>query len=71
MPKVFKLSPKRKTCINGETLSPSMEVIITTNLSNPFNNGGTEVKEAYMRKYGVDLTKRSANKSDFDIVEDK
>ena len=53
MPKVFKVSPKRKTNVNGVVLSQIC----------PFNNGGKEVQEAYMRVHGVDIKKACASKS--------
>ena len=71
MPKVFKLTPKRQKNVNGQVLSPSMVAVITSNLSSPFNNGAKEVKETYMRLYGVDFNRMSVTSSDFHIEIDK
>ena len=45
-----------------------MSVVVSTDLSNPFNNGATEVAEAYMRIYGFDYRKSCCCKADFDCV---
>lgn len=56
--KAFRITPKRIRRSNGQVLTPEMSVVVSTNLSNPFNNGAKEVAEAYMRIYGFDY-KRS------------
>ena len=66
--KAFKITPKRIKRSNGQVLTPEMSVVVSTNLSNPFNNGATEVAEAYMRIYGYDYRKSHCCKADFDCV---
>lgn len=67
--KVFKVVPKRSRAINGETLTPTMEVIVTTRTytGNPFNNGGPDVIETYKRLYGFDYKKCGCTPMDFDF----
>lgn len=43
--KAFRITPKRIRRSNGQVLTPEMSVVVSTNLSNPFNNGATEVAE--------------------------
>lgn len=64
----FKVTPKRIKRSNGQELIPEMSVVVSTNLFNPFNNGATEVAEAYMRIYGFDYRKSCCCKADFDCV---
>lgn len=66
--KAFRITPKRIKRSNGQVLTPEMSVVVSTNLSNPFNNGATEVAEAYMRLYGFDYRKSYCCKADFDCV---
>lgn len=66
--KAFKITPKRIKRSNGQVLTPEMSVVVSTNQSNPFNNGATEVAEAYMRIYGYDYRKSHCCKVDFDCV---
>lgn len=66
--KAFKITPKRIKRSNGQVLTPEMSVVVSTNLSNPFNNGAAEVAEAYMRIYGFDYRKSCCCKADFDCV---
>ena len=66
--KAFKITPKRIKRSNGQVLTPEMSVVVSTNQSNPFNNGATEVAEAYMRLYGFDYSKSHCCKADFDCV---
>ncbi len=67
MAKVFKMTPKRNRNANGEFLTTSMVAIVTTkqHTSTPFYNGAVELKETYMRLYGVDLKKMNASGNDF------
>ncbi len=66
--KAFRIIPKRIKRSNGQVLTPEMSVVVSTNLSNPFNNGATEVAEAYMRIYGFDYKRSCCCKADFDCV---
>lgn len=52
----------------GQVLTPEMSVVVSTNLSNPFNNGAKEVAEAYMRIYGFDYKRSCCCKTDFECV---
>lgn len=69
MAKVFRVIPKRVKRVNGEVLSPDMEVVVTTehHCNSPFDNGAKELKEMYMRIYGFDCRKAACTKADFDI----
>lgn len=66
MAHVFKITPKKIKRSNGTILTPKMAVTVTTNLSDPFNNGTKEVQEAYMRTYGFDYKKACCSKTNFD-----
>lgn len=66
--KAFRITPKRIRRSNGQVLTPEMSVVVSTNLSNPFNNGAKEVAEAYMRIYGFDYKRSCCCKTDFDCV---
>lgn len=66
--KAFRIIPKRIKRSNGQVLTPEMSVVVSTNLSNPFNNGAIEVAEAYMRIYGFDYKRSCCCKADFDCV---
>lgn len=66
--KAFRITPKRIRRSNGQVLTPEMSVVVSTNLSNPFNNGTKEVAEAYMRIYGFDYKRSCCCKTDFDCV---
>lgn len=70
MPKVFKVTPKRVQRVNGVCITPEMEVIVTTRsyTSDPFYNGAVEVKEAFMKQYGVDIKKGCFNKGHFVVT---
>ncbi|MFR9546442.1 MAG: DUF6140 family protein [Rikenellaceae bacterium] len=69
MARVFKMAPKREKRANGLILTTSMVAIVTTksHTSTPFYNGAVELKETYMRLYGLDLKKLNANAGDFDF----
>ena len=45
--KAFKSTPKRIKRSNGQVLTPEMSVVVSTKLSNPFNNGAMEVMDQY------------------------
>lgn len=66
--KAFRITPKRIRRSNGQVLTPEMSVVVSTNLSNPFNNRAKEVAEAYMRIYGFDYKRSCCCKADFDCV---
>lgn len=70
MHKVFKIVPKRNRAVNGETLVPAMEVVVTTKFptNNPFNsNSIDQVIEAYKRMYGFDYRKCACMPTDFEF----
>ncbi|MDE5800261.1 MAG: hypothetical protein K2H74_04460 [Paramuribaculum sp.] len=70
MHKIFKIVPKRARQINGESLSPAMEVVVTTNnyTNNPFNSLTIDqVIDTYKRIYGFDYRKCSCMPTDFDF----
>ena len=55
--KVFKIVPKRSRAINGQSLTPGMDVVVTTKdyTNNPFNSNSIEqVIETYKRIYNFD-----------------
>ena len=69
MHKVFKIIPKRNRAVNGESLSPAMELVVTTNnyTNNPFNSLSIgQVIDAYKRIYGFDYKKCGCMPTDFD-----
>jgi len=47
--KAFKSTPKRIKRSNGQVLTPEMSVVVSTKLSNPFNNGAMEVMDQYCK----------------------
>lgn len=59
MVKLFKVSPRKLRNVNGIVISPEMGVVVTTksHTNDPFCNGAVEVKESFMRLYGVELNK--------------
>ncbi len=67
--KVFRITPKRIKRVNGQVLTPEMEVTITTrqHTSTPFYNGAEEIKETYMRIYGFDYKKACCSANDFEF----
>ena len=67
MAKVFKVIPKRIKRSNGLVLTPDMSVIVTTqqHMTSPFSNGAKELKEVYMRIYGVDYQKACCQQAEF------
>lgn len=68
MGNVFKVWPKRTKRVNGQVLTPEMEIIVTTKIytSNPFCNGAKEIQEQYMKMYQFDYQKSCCNSSDFE-----
>ncbi len=68
--KVFKIVPKKQRSINGEVLTPAMELTVTTKnfMGNPFNNGAEDVIEMYKRIYNFDYKKCGCTPMDFDWV---
>lgn len=66
--KVWEIVPKRVRQINGESLSPSMRLVVTTKnfVGNPFNNGAEEIIETYKRIYNFDYRKCGCMPTDFD-----
>ncbi len=70
MHKVFKIVPKRNRAINGQSLVPAMEVVVTTKLptNNPFNSLSLDlVIDAYKRMYNFDYRKCGCMPTDFDF----
>lgn len=69
MAKLFKVTPKKARNVNGVVISPEMEVVVTTksHTNDPFYNGAVEIKEAFMRVYGVDIKKGYYTKGDFKV----
>ena len=68
--KVWEVVPKRSRAINGQSLTPAMRVVVTTDnyTNNPFNNDSIEqVIETYKRIYNFDYRKCSCMPSDFDF----
>lgn len=69
MHKVFKVIPKRNRAVNGESLTPAMEVVVTTKFytNSPFNSTSIDqVIETYKRIYGFDYRKCACMPTDFD-----
>lgn len=50
-------------------ITPEMTAVVTTRIhrGDPVGDGASEVREAFMRLYGVDLKKGCYSKNDFDI----
>ena len=67
MSKVFRITPKRVRRVNGQVITPEMEITVTTrqHCLNPFYNGAVEVKEQYMRMYQFDYKKACMSANDF------
>lgn len=67
--KVFRITPKRIKRVNGQVLTPEMEVTVTTrqHTSDPFYNGAEEIRVTYMRLYGFDYKKACCSKGDFEF----
>lgn len=55
---LFLITAKQNHHSNGIKLDKGMTVEVSSSFSNPLTtNGGKEVKDAFMRKYGIDLVK--------------
>jgi hypothetical protein len=54
---LFLVTVKQTRHSNGVRLEKGMSVEVPSKLSNPLSNGGQEVQDAFMRKYGLDLKK--------------
>lgn len=69
MAKQFRVTPKKTRNVNGVVISPEMGTIVTTksHTNDPFYNGAIEIKEIFMRLYGVDIKKGNYTKGDFNI----
>ena len=58
---LFKATVKTAKWTNNIRLEKGMSVDFSSNYPNPLStNGGKDVVEAFMRKYGIDLIKASA-----------
>lgn len=58
---LFKITVKKTILANGIRVEKGMSVELASTHSNPVStNGGKEVVDAFMRKYGVDLKKAHA-----------
>ena len=58
---LFKATVKTAKWTNGIRLEKGMSVDFPSNYSSPLStNGGKDVVEAFMRKYGIDLKKACA-----------
>lgn len=55
----FRITTKVRKQSNGIRIEPGMTVeVVTASMSNPVcTNGGTEVANAFMRIYGIDIRK--------------
>lgn len=55
---LFKITVKKTILANGIRIEKGMSVELASTHSNPVStNGGKDVADAFMRKYGVDLKK--------------
>ena len=64
---LFLVSVKRRAIVNNVQLEPGMSVQIPTTGYNPLTtNGGRDVVNAFMRIYGIDVS-RACNFSYFDV----
>jgi len=58
---LFRATVKTSKWTNNIRLEKGMSVDFSSNYSSPLStNGGKDVVEAFMRKYGIDLNKASA-----------
>jgi hypothetical protein len=61
---LFLITVKQNNNANGIKLEKGMSVEVSSSYSNPVStNGGKEVQEAFMRKYGLDIVKNCGNSS--------
>ncbi len=55
---LFKITVKQTLLANGQRVEKGMSIELASSYGNPVaTNGGKEVADAFMRKYGVDLRK--------------
>ena len=67
---LFKATIKTTRTSNGVRLEKGMSVDFPSTYSNPLvTNGGTEVIDAFQRKYGIDIKKASIMSSVYIEVE--
>ena len=68
MSKVFRITPKRTKCTNGQVLTPEMSITVTTqsHTTTPFYNGAKEIQVQYMRMFQFDYKKACCSASDFE-----
>lgn len=61
---LFLITVKQKNYANGIKLEKGMSVEVSSSYTNPLTtNGGHEVHDAFMRKYGLDLKKNGGKSS--------
>ena len=61
---LFLITVKQNRYSNGIRLEKGMSVEVSSSYSNPLTtNGGHEVQDAFIRKYGIDLKKNGGNSS--------
>jgi len=61
---LFLITVKQNHYSNGIKLEKGMSAEVSSSYSNPLTtNGGHEVQDAFMRKYGLDLKKNGGNSS--------
>ncbi|MEY5049771.1 MAG: hypothetical protein RLZZ175_3130 [Bacteroidota bacterium] len=61
---LFLITVKQNKYSNGIKLEKGMSVEVSSSYSNPLTtNGGHEVQDAFLRKYGLDLKKNGGNSS--------
>lgn len=59
---LFLITVKQNKHANGIRLEKGMSVEVSSSYSNPLTaNGGLEVQDAFMCKYGIDLKKNGGN----------
>jgi len=64
---LFKATIKRSATANGIRLEKGMSVeVVSKFTTNPLNtNGGHEVSDAFLRKFGIDIRKANAVSSSY------
>lgn len=63
---LFRATVKMNHYTNGQRLEKGMTVDFSSQLTGPLNtNGGHDVIDAFMRKYGVDIEKACARSSTY------
>ena len=69
---LFEITVKQNHYANGIKLEKAMNVEVSSSYSNPLTtNGGLEVQDAFMRKYGLDLKKNCGNSDVYLLVKKK